>query len=102
MLFLLLDKKEYESDKKLAAHICYVHKHSQPPTKEIDDEEMETLSAETLRSYISLAKKYRPFVPRSLTEFIVENYVGLREDNKSDPKHYITARQIFFNLFNFI
>lgn len=63
-MFLLLDRSSSGHDREMAEHITYVHRHKKHPEKVY-----ESLSAEFLRAYISLAKK----VHTSL--FIYFNYV---------------------------
>lgn len=64
---------------RLAQHITYVHKHSrQPPT------EIQALDMSLMRRYIDLCKKKCPTVPEELTEFLVESYVDLRKDSRSN------------------
>eukprot|EP01126_Amoeba_proteus_P024529 TRINITY_DN2469_c0_g4_i1.p1 TRINITY_DN2469_c0_g4~~TRINITY_DN2469_c0_g4_i1.p1 ORF type:complete len:178 (-),score=29.92 TRINITY_DN2469_c0_g4_i1:35-568(-) len=98
LLFLLLDHHDEDRDRKMSHHVTYVHVHSTHPT----NPRRQTLSAEFLRGYISLAKRHSPYVPPSLQSFIVEAYIGMRARDYGDtslsnphgPFGYTTARTL--------
>jgi DNA replication licensing factor MCM7 len=88
LMFLLLDKQDDDLDMALAKHITHVHQHSQAPGEyhstsdaEPQEEEQGFLSKNYIRAYISLAKTFDPVIPRSLTDYITELYVQMREND---------------------
>ncbi len=92
LLFLLLDKPNWERDMALAKHIAHVHIHSAAP-----ELEFEPYSSDFLRSYIAKAKTFEPFVPEHLSDHIVSAYVNMREIEMKDmenAKSYTTARTL--------
>eukprot|EP01133_Synstelium_polycarpum_P015042 gene15042-17794_t len=91
LLFLIVDRADAEHDRMLSEHVTYVHQHAAPPKLSFD-----AYSADLLRSYVSQTRKYDPFVPRALTEYIVESYVTMRkqEGAAKEPFTYTTARTL--------
>jgi DNA replication licensing factor MCM7 len=94
LIFLLLDKADMDADTDLARHIVSVHKHCKHP-----DLDVEPLETNFLKSYISQARNLDPFIPEDLTTYIIEAYVGLRQDDLSDSQgkgetHIMTARML--------
>ena len=94
LLFLILDKPDYERDLALASHVTYVHMHGKQPNSE--HLTSEPLSTETMRAYISQARKYNPVIPQELTHYIVNAYVKIRQLEASAPDQhtYTTARTL--------
>lgn len=76
IMFLMLDQPSRESDEKLAAHVAYVHMHNKQP--EID---FEPLDSPTIRQYISVARTYRPVVPKEVGDYVVQAYINLRKES---------------------
>jgi DNA replication licensing factor MCM7 len=94
LIFLILDKSDYEGDKAMADHITYVHKHCKNP-----DIGFEPLKPKFIKGYISQARRMEPYVPEDLANYIVEAYVGLRQadlDNarNNNAQHVMTARML--------
>jgi DNA replication licensing factor MCM7 len=92
LLFLLLDKPNWEHDMALGKHIAHVHTHSAAP-----ELEFEPLSSDFLRSYVARAKTFEPFVPEAISDHVVSAYVGMREAEMKDQanaKSYTTARTL--------
>jgi DNA replication licensing factor MCM7 len=92
LLFLLLDKPNWERDMALGKHIAHVHTHSAAP-----ELEFEPFSSDFLRSYVSRAKGFEPFIPDSLSDHIVAAYVSMRETEmkeQQNAKTYTTARTL--------
>jgi DNA replication licensing factor MCM7 len=77
LLFLLLDRHDERNDKRLAEHICHVHRESRAPELDI-----EVYPASFVRAFISQARRFDPVIPRNLSNFIVESYVGMRAHDK--------------------
>lgn len=75
LLFLLLDRPSAEQhggfDRRLARHITMVHMTGEAPPLE-QDTEFQPFSEDFIRSYITLARRYEPFVPQELTEEVAE------------------------------
>ena len=96
LLFLILDLVDTDLDADLARHITYVHKHMRNPQSRAA---VETFDKDFLKAYISQAKKLEPRVPVDLTSYIVEAYVGLRQQDAEAAEHdkrthVMTARQL--------
>ncbi len=92
LLFLLLDKPNWEHDMALGRHIAHVHTHSAAPDLDFDP-----LTSDFLRSYVAHAKLFEPFVPEHLSDHIVSAYVSMREAEAKDQEHaksYTTARTL--------
>lgn len=86
LLWLITDQPNHDNDLKLAQHIAYVHQHCQEPPLEFTP-----LSIKTMRRYISLAKKYNPIIPKSLTDEIVYQYIQMRNDARNDKNMTFTS-----------
>lgn len=76
VMFLILDQPSREGDEKLAAHVAYVHMHNKQP--EID---FEPLDSNTIRQYISIARTFRPVVPKDVGDYVVQSYINLRKES---------------------
>ena len=59
LIFLLLDISNKKDDMRLAEHVIYVHQYNKQPTSKNNP-----LSCDFIRSYIALAKKINPIVPK--------------------------------------
>lgn len=79
LVFLLLDTPSRENDEKLASHVAYVHMYSQPP-----ELGFEPLEPNTILQYISIARHYRPVVPKEVADHVVAAYVKMRQIHKRD------------------
>jgi len=91
LLFVLLDKPDGKRDRDLAEHVSFVHRFQKHP-----DNGSKTLSPEFIRAYIAMAKRYNPRVPPELTEFIVDAYVSMRNEDPEfgEEYTYTTARSL--------
>ena len=74
LMFLLLDTVDEDADMALARHVAYVHKNLKPPTMDF-----KPLDPLLMRSYISMARRYTPYIPEELTPYIVRSYVAMRK-----------------------
>ena len=95
LMFLILDVADNDNDIALARHVTYVHKHNgtksqrpqarRPEDSESDsdgeDDESRPLGPEVVREYISRARGHQPSVPTEVAPYIVEAYVGLRQQD---------------------
>lgn len=79
LVFLLLDTPSRESDEQLAAHVAYVHMHSDHPPLGF-----EPIPPNTILQYISIARQYRPTVPKEVADHVVAAYVKMRQIHKRD------------------
>lgn len=75
IMFLMLDQASVESDEQLARHVAYVHMHNRQP--EMD---FEPLDSQTIRQYISVARTYRPVVPKEVGDYVVQAYINMRKE----------------------
>lgn len=100
LLFLLLDNQNIERDAALARHVLSVHKNSR-----VVSQEDTVISLEAFKRYIAAARSFTPRIPPELSNYIVEAYVSLRENDFShstqsqrradeNNQAVITARQL--------
>lgn len=86
LIFVIEDKPDLETDKKLATHILKIHKDRSIPF-EIDPE--------VLRKYIAYARRLEPQLTEKAIEVLQEFYVGMRVSAvDEDSPVPITARQL--------
>ena len=76
LLWLILDTPDHEHDKRLAAHVAFVHRYEEHPPLEF-----ESLDAPFMRAMISEMRKYEPRVPQEVSEYIVDEYVRMRQES---------------------
>lgn len=76
IMYLMLDQPSREMDEKLAHHVAYVHMHNKQP--EMD---FEPLDSSTIRQYISIARTYRPTVPKEVGDYVVQSYINMRKES---------------------
>ena len=76
LLWLILDMPDHDHDKRLAEHVAYVHRYEEHPPLEF-----ETLDAPFMRAMISHARQYEPAVPQEVTDYIVDEYVRMRQES---------------------
>lgn len=76
IMYLMLDHASEASDEQLARHVAYVHMHNRQPTMDF-----EPLDPHTIRQYISVARSYRPVVPREVGDHVVQSYINMRKDS---------------------
>lgn len=90
LLWLIQDKPNHDTDRRLAEHITYVHMHSEhPPLK------FKPIDMKTMRKYIALCQKKTPVVPARLTDYITAAYVELRkESRRSTDTTFTSARTL--------
>ena len=95
LIFLLRDKADPDNDRALARHVTYVHQNERAP--ELD---FQAVSPEVLRCYLEQVKRNNtPYVPSTLTQFIVDEYVRLRAEDaeagkKTNSRGSLTPRQL--------
>lgn len=77
IMYLMLDQPSREADERLAQHVAYVHMHNKQPETTI-----EPLDSATIRQYISLARTYRPVVPREVGQYVGDSYISMRKESK--------------------
>ena len=80
-----------DTDMALAEHVTYVHKYGcHPPL------ETEAFSPEFIRAFISQARRFNPYVPRELTDYIVSAYTNMRKEEAESTVEftYTTARTL--------
>jgi len=91
LVFKLLDRPNEQFDLSLAQHVTHVHMHSKPP-----DLDTEPLQPKFLRAYVAYCRRLTPYVPEELHNYIVSNYVTMREEesDNSDRQRFCTARSL--------
>ena len=78
-MWLIADKSDREQDLRLAKHITYVHQHNiNPPMQHTP------IDMKLMRKYVALCQKKQPDIPKELTEFIVGNYVDIRNEARNE------------------
>lgn len=76
VMFLILDEPSRESDERLASHVAYVHMHNHQPKMDF-----EPLDSQSIRQYISIARTYRPTVPKEVGDYVVQSYINMRKES---------------------
>lgn len=79
LLFLLLDNQNMERDAALARHVLAVHKNSKATVSEES-----FVSLDAFKRYVAAARTFTPRIPPDLSNYIVEAYVSLRENDFSN------------------
>jgi len=94
LMWLLLDIPDSGSDMKLAHHVLHVHREGVPPvcipkfalisyrSQKFQELSFTPISSIELQSYISHSRKFKPYVPIELTEYISGQYAELRKEEK--------------------
>ena len=89
LIFLVLDKPNPETDRRLARHLVSLH-FKEPPAKVTG-----ALDAATLTEYISYARaKYHPVLNDEAAEMLVEGYVDMRRLGGGRKTITATPRQL--------
>lgn len=94
IMFLILDQASEENDELLAEHVTYVHREGRQPEMEFTP-----LDPQTIRQYISVARTYRPVVPKEVGDHVVQLYIQMRKEaqrNEGSVKKFshITPRTL--------
>ncbi|KAM3715918.1 DNA replication licensing factor mcm7-A [Dirofilaria immitis] len=87
LLWLIQDRPDRESDKRLAEHITYVHMKGHEPEKE----GMKPLDMALIRRYIAMCKRKQPVIERKLRDRLVDMYVDLRKDARNNKNSIFTS-----------
>jgi len=86
LIYLVLDKPNPETDRRLARHLISLHFKEPPPRAEA------SLDASTLTEYISYARStYFPILNNEAAEVLVEGYVDMRRVGSAGGRKTITA-----------
>lgn len=86
VLWLIQDKPDRDNDLRLAQHITYVHQHSShPPTQ------FQPMDMNIMRRYIAACKEKQPVIPENLTEYIVDAYVEMRKEARTNRESTFTS-----------
>lgn len=99
LLFLILDKADMELDLALSRHVLHVHRYLKNP-----DRATQPIEPAAMKQYIAAARTLEPAVPQELSNYIVEAYVQLRQQDttgqpnirnlKGNDQAIMTARQL--------
>lgn len=76
IMYLMLDQPLEAGDEQLARHVAYVHMHNRQPPMDFDP-----LDPHTIRQYISVARTYRPTVPKEVGDYVVQSYINMRKES---------------------
>ncbi|OBA23558.1 MCM-domain-containing protein [Metschnikowia bicuspidata var. bicuspidata NRRL YB-4993] len=77
IMFLMLDHASEAGDEQLARHVTYVHQHNHQPPMEYTP-----LDPQTIRQYISIARTFRPVVPKDVGEYVTQSYINMRKESQ--------------------
>ncbi|PHH56149.1 DNA replication licensing factor mcm7 [Ceratocystis fimbriata CBS 114723] len=83
IMFLLLDTPSRETDGDLAKHVTFVHMNNRHP--DLDGNSV-VFSPHEVRSYIAAARRYRPVLTQSASDYMVKTYVKMREGQRRAEK----------------
>ncbi|KAH7728085.1 hypothetical protein AAVH_04329 [Aphelenchoides avenae] len=89
LLWLITDKPDRESDKRLAEHITYVHMKGQQPKAQF-----EPIDMTFIRKYLAVCKKKQPTIPEALKERLVDMYVSMREHARNSKDSTFTSPRV--------
>ena len=89
LMFLILDEANASMDEQLARHIAFVHQHGRQPEMDFTP-----VAPKVLRYYVAIAKQFEPVIPPTLSNYIVEAYVTLRQEDSCTEQTAMTARQL--------
>lgn len=94
IMFLILDQASEENDEQLAEHVTYVHREGKQPEMDFTP-----LDPHTIRQYISVARTFRPVVPKEVGDHVVQLYIRMRKEaqrNEGSVKNFahITPRTL--------
>lgn len=94
IMFLILDQASEDNDEQLAEHVTYVHREGKQPEMDFTP-----LEPKTIRQYISVARSYRPVVPKEVGDHVVQLYIRMRKEaqrNEGSVKKFahITPRTL--------
>ncbi|PVH16550.1 uncharacterized protein CXQ87_004844 [Candidozyma duobushaemuli] len=94
IMFLILDQASEENDEQLAEHVTYVHREGKQPEMDFTP-----LDPHTIRQYISVARTFRPVVPKEVGDHVVQSYIRMRKEaqrNEGSVKKFahITPRTL--------
>ncbi|KAK4764650.1 hypothetical protein SAY86_025740 [Trapa natans] len=80
-----------DNDLEMAQHVVYVHQKRESPALGFTP-----LQPSIMRAYISAARRFAPYVPRELEEYIASAYSSIRqEEAKTNAPHsYTTVRTL--------
>ncbi|CAG8498857.1 3653_t:CDS:2 [Ambispora gerdemannii] len=94
VLFLILDSPSLTGDTELAQHVVHVHTHENHPSLDF-----EPLEGQMIRYYVAEARSKRPVVSKDVSDYIVDSYVRLRQNQVEDTARkreftYTSARTL--------
>lgn len=92
LMWLILDTPDPDSDVELARHVMCVHREGRPPLNSFNP-----ASASELRTYISIARRFEPYIPEDVSDSIAGAYVGIRQaedEAGNEATGYTTARTL--------
>ncbi|KAK5986081.1 DNA replication licensing factor mcm7-A [Trichostrongylus colubriformis] len=94
LLWLIQDKPDRDSDRRLASHITYVHMNSKQP--EVDG--MKPINMRLIRRLIEIAQRKNPVVGEALRERLVEMYVDMRRVSRETEDSTFTSPRLLLSV----
>ncbi|VDK43870.1 unnamed protein product [Cylicostephanus goldi] len=94
ILWLIQDKPDRDADKRLAAHITYVHMNSKQP----EIEGIKPIDMKLIRRLIEVAQRKQPVVGDALRERLVEMYVDMRRAARESDDSTFTSPRLLLSV----
>ncbi|CAJ0589503.1 unnamed protein product [Cylicocyclus nassatus] len=94
ILWLIQDKPDRDADKRLAAHITYVHMNSKQP----EIEGIKPIDMKLIRRLIEVAQRKQPVVGDTLRERLVEMYVDMRRAARESDDSTFTSPRLLLSV----
>ncbi|KAI9324198.1 MCM2/3/5 family-domain-containing protein [Zopfochytrium polystomum] len=91
VLFLILDKPDFEDDIRLATHVTYVHQNNRHMERQ---GEQNAVDPTALKCYISMARSVAPRLTATTAGFLVNAYAHLRQREDVSELQYTCARTL--------
>ncbi|KAI9348788.1 MCM2/3/5 family-domain-containing protein [Zopfochytrium polystomum] len=91
VLFLILDKPDFEDDIRLATHVTYVHQNNRHMERQ---GEQNAVDPTILKCYISMARSVAPRLTAKTAGFLVNAYAHLRQREDVSELQYTCARTL--------
>ncbi|KFM80590.1 hypothetical protein X975_03952, partial [Stegodyphus mimosarum] len=90
LLWLIQDKPDKDTDRRLADHITQVHMHCREPQTNF-----QPIPMNLLRRYVTYCRNISPVIPEDLTDYIVSAYVEIRKEARnSQDMTFTSARNL--------
>lgn len=89
LIWVMVDRANIDKDLSLARYIAHVHRTNTHPILDF-----KPYTQDFLRTYILKAKSFDPFVPKDLTNKIIDSYIKIRQNCFGKNKQYDSKKII--------